>query len=281
MRSLGPDEVPATNGEGSPRATTWRWLFVTWVAFSIGLVQAFVLRGDSVTTDENSYLFQAHVFSHARLWAPLPPEGRLLDFDFSMINFTDDRWFSRYFFGHPLALVPGVVAGYPLLIPLVMGLASVLLIRALGRRCYTDGTANAAMLLLRLSPFFLAMHATLLSHTTCMLALLSLHAGVCERPRTAAAPLGAPGRCLPRVCRQHASVDDRPDRLAVPGVAGLVVVEVSVAGAASSTARPRTLGRGLSRRVLRLQLVTDRILVADALHLSTTPRSGWASSMCA
>ena len=99
MRSLGPDEVPATNGEGSPRATTWRWLFVTWVAFSIGLVQAFVLRGDSVTTDENSYLFQAHVFSHARLWAPLPPEGRLLDFDFSMINFTDDRWFSRYFLG--------------------------------------------------------------------------------------------------------------------------------------------------------------------------------------
>lgn len=154
------------------RGTLWRWLFVAWVALSLGLVQALVLRGDPVTTDENSYLFQAHVFANARLWAPLPAEGRLLDFDFSMINFTDDRWFSRYFFGHPLALVPGVLVGYPLLTPFLMGLASVLLIRALGRHCYSDCTGSASMLLLGLSPFFLVMHGTLLSHTSCMLALL-------------------------------------------------------------------------------------------------------------
>lgn len=159
------------------KPTTWRVLCIACVAIALGLVQVFVLRGDSVTTDENSYLFQARVFAHARLWAPLPPEGRLFAFDFSMINVTEDHWFSRYPFGHPLALVPGVLAGYPLLMPFLFGLGSLMMLHTLARQAYSARTADVAMVLMGGSPFFLAVHSTLLSHTTAMFALLMFVVG--------------------------------------------------------------------------------------------------------
>ena len=130
-----------------------------------------VFRGDPITTDENSYLFQARIFAAGHLWAPPPPEGRLIDFDFSMINRTEDRWFSRYPFAHPLTLVPGVWLGAPWLMPWLMALASVWATHALARRLYDLTTANVAAVLMGASPFFLAMHATLLSHTTALVAL--------------------------------------------------------------------------------------------------------------
>ncbi len=153
-------------------------LFAASVGLAILLLQLYVFQGDPVATDENAYLFQARIFAEGRLWAPAPAEGTRLDFFFSMINFTEERWFSRYPFGHPLALAPGVLIGYPYLVPLLMGLASVLVTRAFARRVYDDATATVAVLLLGSSPFFLAMHATLLSHTTGLLAL-SLFALTC------------------------------------------------------------------------------------------------------
>jgi hypothetical protein len=152
-------------------ALGWGLAVVVLTGVLVLWLQLFVFRGDTITTDENSYLFQARIFAAGRLWVPAPAERNLVQFQLSMINMTDDRFFSRYFFGHPLALVPGVVVGYPLLVPLLMALGSTLLAGAIGRTLYDEPTARVATLLLALSPFFLAMHATLLAHTTCLLAL--------------------------------------------------------------------------------------------------------------
>jgi 4-amino-4-deoxy-L-arabinose transferase-like glycosyltransferase len=147
---------------------TWRWQVVAALlaALTVGWLQTRVVRGDPITTDENSYLFQARLFAAARIWAPAPAERDLFQFRFSMINMTGERWFSRYPFGQPLALVPGVLIGYPLFVPLMLAIGSVLLVSALARTMFDEPTAGLAALLLALSPFFDAMHATFLSHTT-------------------------------------------------------------------------------------------------------------------
>jgi 4-amino-4-deoxy-L-arabinose transferase-like glycosyltransferase len=134
-------------------------------------LQIFVFQGDTISTDENSYLFQARLLASGRTWIETPPERNLAQFPSSMINLTHRRWFSRYTGGHPLALVPGVLVGIPAVVPLFLSAGTVLLIFASGRRLYDDATAIVAGLLAVLSPFYIAMHATLLSHTTSLFCL--------------------------------------------------------------------------------------------------------------
>jgi hypothetical protein len=151
------------------------------LAFSlVAVLQLAVFRGDTITSDENSYLFQARLFAIGRTWTATPPERNLLQFPSSMINLTHRRWFSRYTAGHPLALVPGVLAGLPALVPLVFSAGSVVLIFLLARRFYDEPTARVAGALTALSPFFLSMHATLLSHTTSLFCL-AVFALACAR----------------------------------------------------------------------------------------------------
>jgi hypothetical protein len=143
-------------------------------------LQLFVFQGDTITSDENSYLFQARLLASGRTWIEPPPERNLAQFPSSMINLTHRRWFSRYTVGHPLALVPGVLAGHAWLIPLVFSGISVFLVYLAARLFYDEATAVVAAALTALSPFYIAMHATLLSHTTSLLCL-ALFVVACAR----------------------------------------------------------------------------------------------------
>ena len=143
-------------------------------------LQLFVFRGDAITNDENSYLFQAQLFSMGRAWARAPRDHAIVQFPASMINLTPERWFSRYPAGHPFALVPGVVAGYPLLMPLVFMAGSLFLTFQIARQWYDEPTARTGVLLMALSPYFVAMHATLLSHSTSLFCL-ALFVFACTR----------------------------------------------------------------------------------------------------
>jgi hypothetical protein len=172
------------HGEGDPRPSSLRY---TWPAalalLALSLVcalQVFVFHGDTISSDENSYLFQARLLASGRTWIEPPPERSLAQFPSSMINLTRNRWFSRYTAGHPLALVPGVLTGLPALVPLVFSAASVWAIVLLARRFYDEPTARVAGVLTALSPFFLSMHATLLSHTTSLFCL-AVFAIACAR----------------------------------------------------------------------------------------------------
>jgi hypothetical protein len=131
-----------------------------------------VFHGAPLTTDENSYVFQAYNFLAGVIARPCPPLPEL--FSYGMI-ICDERvgWLSRYPPGHSLWLVPGCLLNYPhVMVALAAGL-SVWLMARLGA-LFDVRVAWFAPALLLLSPFFLFTHGTLLSHTSGMLAALVL-----------------------------------------------------------------------------------------------------------
>ncbi|MFA5042633.1 MAG: hypothetical protein WC381_07615 [Kiritimatiellia bacterium] len=144
-------------------STTLRIVFALLagvVPFIIGRV---IFLDSPFTTDENSYLFQARLFLEGALARPLPPLPHL--FDHEMIILSDRiGWLSRYSPGHPLWLMPGAAIGVP---RLMSSLAA-----ALGMWWLTGAALRLRLpvflpgFLLLLSPWFLFMQGTLLSHTS-------------------------------------------------------------------------------------------------------------------
>jgi hypothetical protein len=124
----------------------------------------------SINADENSYLFQAHNFHDGTLARPFPPN----EYAFRHGGIVLDRkqgWFSRYPFGHPLFLVPGIWLGNPYLWIAISSALSLLLVMALAKQLGGIEASLWAGLLLAASPFFLFYHGTLLSHTSGLLAV--------------------------------------------------------------------------------------------------------------
>ncbi len=127
------------------------------------VISQVVVLNCPLTTDEGSYLFQAHNFSRLQIALPAPAAKTMF---FHEMNIMDDSvgWLSRYSPGHALWLTPGVLAGEPRFMVALAAVVSCLCISAAGIRL---GLHKLMMpLLLLCSPFFLFMHATLLSHTS-------------------------------------------------------------------------------------------------------------------
>lgn len=137
-----------------------------------GLVLAIghlILQNQPLTDDERVYLFQADLLSRGRLFLDSQPLREFFD-NVSIIN--NGKWYGKYPPGHPLFLVPGIVAGWPRLVPAVLAAINLLLVYRLAGFYFSRRLARAAALLLLLSPFFLFTGATLLSHTSCLTMLL-------------------------------------------------------------------------------------------------------------
>jgi dolichyl-phosphate-mannose-protein mannosyltransferase len=137
------------------------------VAALIGLG---LLRNQVVTDDEYVYLFQSRMLLLGR--ASLPPPPLPLFFTNTFIGMEAGRWFGQYPPGHPLALAPGVLLGFPRAIPVALVGLNVYLTGLLVRRVCGPGWGTAAALLLATSPLFLLTGATLLSHGTAYFALV-------------------------------------------------------------------------------------------------------------
>lgn len=132
-------------------------------------VSSYVLQGQPVTDDERVYLFQAELLSRGKLFVASHPFPEFFDNTFIVNN---GKWYGKYPPGHPLFLVPGVVAGFPRVVPALLAALNLLLFYRLAGFYFTRRQARGAALLLLLSPFFLFTGATLLSHTSCLTALL-------------------------------------------------------------------------------------------------------------
>lgn len=123
------------------------------------------------TTDENSYVFQAHNFLEGKIARPAPP---FKEYFFYPMIVCDAKlgWFSRYAPMHPLWLAPGVWIGDPrIMTALAAGLSVWLLTACAGMAAVPAGVMIGLLLF---SPYFLFMHATLLSHTSGLLAMCFL-----------------------------------------------------------------------------------------------------------
>ena len=154
------------------RATTRQWLiFLTVTGFCVYLATAFFLfhlipHG----IDEIAYLFQAKVFARGRLWAPPPPAAEF----FHLINLISDRgrWLSQYPPGWPALLTAGVWLGAPWLVNPLLGGLMLGLIYLWARELFGETVARTAGLLALASPYLIMMNSSLMSHTSCAVALL-------------------------------------------------------------------------------------------------------------
>jgi len=127
------------------------------------LIGRFVFLDSSFTTDENSYMFQARLFLDGAVARPLPPAPVLFQHEMIIL---DERygWLSRYSPGHPLWLMPGVALGVPRLMSALAAALGMYWITGVALRLRWPMFGVGFLLLV--SPWFLFMHGTLLSHTS-------------------------------------------------------------------------------------------------------------------
>lgn len=122
-----------------------------------------IYQNRPLTTDENSYLFQAQNFLEGQIARPLPeiPEA----FFHMMIIMDPERgWFSRYPPAHPLWLAPGVLVGYPYLMSFLGAALGIILLGRIAK--HLGMSACFAACLLVVSPFYHFMYGSILSHTS-------------------------------------------------------------------------------------------------------------------
>jgi len=134
-----------------------------------------VLPDTAITTDEHSYLMQAHQFAAGKLKYPYPGD-HLHDYVWHRLSMvicdSEHGWFSRYPPGHALWLVPGVIINAPFVMPMAAAFISLCFLAGTARRL---GISRPLILFLfAVSPFFLFIHATLLSHTTAFTAACAM-----------------------------------------------------------------------------------------------------------
>jgi hypothetical protein len=144
-----------------PRRTA---LLMAWVLMLGCLaVSVFVYRTAAHILDEADYLFQAKIFATGRLFIP-PPDAPPAFFRTTYIIMQPDRWYSSFFPGPSLSLVPGVLVGAPYVVnPFLSGVLLLVTVWA-GARLFDTKTGLLAGVLMLLSPFVLLQGASYFSH---------------------------------------------------------------------------------------------------------------------
>lgn len=122
-----------------------------------------IYQSRPLTTDENSYLFQAQNYLEGRISRPLPPIPPAFQHGMIIMD-TDARWLSRYPPVHSIWLMPGVRIGYPYIMSLLGAALGILLMSRIAKRLELSPVFTAASLVI--SPFYVFMYGSLLSHTS-------------------------------------------------------------------------------------------------------------------
>ena len=155
------------------------------------LMCLFVFAGNPRNVDGFAQLFHARVFLAGRLWVPPPPE--IANFATLHMIMSEGRWLSQYPPGQSVVLALGLAAGaWWLLNPLFAALLA-WATWSVARWCLGESAARAALLLLLVSPFVVAVAGSEMSHLPAA-ALGMLAAALATRaggPRGLAAAAGA------------------------------------------------------------------------------------------
>lgn len=128
-----------------------------------GLFSALVFERVPHVNDENAYLFQAKLFRSGRLTTASPCGREFFDFPHIINN---GKQYSIYPPGFPLLLAFGLAVQAPWLINPALAALSVLLLFLLGREIYSRSVGVSAAVLAAISPWFLVMSSTMMSHTS-------------------------------------------------------------------------------------------------------------------
>lgn len=113
-------------------------------------------------TDEATYLIQARILASGAVTVPVPPVPEA--FETFLMDVKGDRWFPVPPPGWPIILSVGAFLGVPWLVnPFLAGL-NLILAYLLIREWYSKSFARVAVLLLALSPWFIFLGMSLMTH---------------------------------------------------------------------------------------------------------------------
>lgn len=122
-----------------------------------------ILGGTPHVQDSVVYLFQAKIFATGKLWVETPKWSAFFEHQY-VVN-SQGRLYGQYPFGYPFILSLGVVFGAGWLVNPLLGGINVILIYRLAKRYYEQTTSLFAVVLLVISPFYLLMNGTFMSHS--------------------------------------------------------------------------------------------------------------------
>jgi len=141
-----------------------------------------IYRSTTMSSDENSYLFQAHCFAEGRISRPYPEPFARAFASYMIILDREHGWLSRYPPGHPLWLTPGIWLGEPRLMVFLAAGLSILLLAVAAKQISVSPWAAIVPILI--SPYFISMYGTMLSHTSGFLYVSALLAAYLAWKRT-------------------------------------------------------------------------------------------------
>ncbi|MCB2015608.1 MAG: glycosyltransferase family 39 protein [Sphingobium sp.] len=160
-----------------PRADTGRhglpWLAALWVFAATLLLSVFAFDRMPRVPDEVSYLFHACYFVQGNLYAAAPPEWMQGALQYDWISMQDGKWFSIFPPGWPAVLAIGVAAGVPFLVNPILAALTIPIGYDLARRLVSARFAAVVTVLLAVSPWYLAMSASFMSHTLTLFLVLA------------------------------------------------------------------------------------------------------------
>ena len=116
--------------------------------------------------DSCSYMFQARLFAHGMLFAPLPPETQFFEVGNTILS---EKWYTVYPPGYPAILALGVLFRITWLVNPILGGLTIVCIFLLAKELYGDNTAKLSVVLACACSFFLFMSSEFASHTSTLL----------------------------------------------------------------------------------------------------------------
>ena len=151
----------------APLPTVTALILVGLALGSTLVVADVVLQRMPHVQDSVAYLFQAKTFALGRLWVPMPPEPDFFRHEFIVMD--RGRWFSKYPPGWPMLLALGVLGGAPWIVNPICAALSVFVIYRLGTEIYRPRVGLIAAALAVVSPFFVFLSGSMMSHPSGLL----------------------------------------------------------------------------------------------------------------
>jgi Dolichyl-phosphate-mannose-protein mannosyltransferase len=130
--------------------------YTIWIALALYHAQPHIY-------DASAYLYGAELYASGRLTGPIPPVQQAFPGPF-VIDLAGER-FTQYIPGTSATLAIGVKLGVPWLIEPIMGVLTLWGIGLIAGRLYDRYVASLAVILGTLSPFYLYLSASYMSHT--------------------------------------------------------------------------------------------------------------------
>ena len=153
-----------------------------WVSASSVILNLTVYQSHPHIPDEVVYMYQARMLAQGQLSMPAPPVPEA--FSIYLMQFNAGRWYPAPPVGWPAALALGTWLGAPWLVnPLLAG-ANVLLAYLVVSELYDRRLARMVVLLLCLSPWFIFMAMSFMTHTLTLTCALMAVLGVIRARQT-------------------------------------------------------------------------------------------------